>query len=273
MAGLHQHTAIREEDGKRLATFDRAWEIWGPDGGYMASIALRAAGLEAPAGHRPISLKCQYLNPGKFEDVEIRTEVLKQGRSAWCIRVDLVQGPKTTLTAEVWTTDRTGGPILREHARPKVPRPSDLVTRPQVKGRVSQYRFWDNFEQRPTRQRQHGVPDPRGARLETWYRYLDFPETEDPFLDYSRAIVLIDTLLWPTFFFSQPQPVDYIAPSLDLSMWFHEPPGARDWLLLEARTDTAGGGVIYGDGRVWTDDGRLVASGASQMLVAPLPKG
>ena len=78
-------------------------------------------------------------------------------------------------------------------------------------------------------------------------------------------------MLWPTFFFSQPQPVDYIAPSLDLSVWFHEPPGARDWLLLDATTDTAGGSVIFGEARIWSDDGRLIATGAGQMLVTPLP--
>jgi acyl-CoA thioesterase-2 len=272
MPGLHEHTAIREEDGRRLATLDRAWEIWGPDGGYMASIALRAAGLDAPDGHRPISLKCQYLNVGRFEEAEVRTEALKRGRTAACTRVDLVQGAKTTLTAEVWTTSKDDGPILREHEKPKVPRPNDLVTRPQVKHHQSGHRFWDNFEVRPVKQRVLGVPDPRGARLQTWYRYNDFPETSDPFLDYARAIVLIDTLLWPTFVFSQPQPLDYYAPSLDLSVWLHEPPGPRDWLLLDARTDTVAGGVIFGDARVWTDDGRLVATGASQMLVTPIAK-
>jgi acyl-CoA thioesterase II len=271
MAGLHEHTAIREEDGRRLATFDKAWEIWGPDGGYMATIALRAAGLEAPKNHRPISLKCHYLNPGKFEDVEIRTDVLKKGKSACCIRVDLIQGEKITLTSEIWTTSRNEGPILREHAKPKVARPNDLVTRNQVKG-GSRYPFWENFEQRPAKERTLGIPDPRGAVLETWYRYKDFPETDDPYLDYGRAIVLIDTLLWPTFFFSQPQPVDYIAPSLDRSVWFHEPPGVRDWLLLDASTDTASGGVIFGEARIWTDDGRLIATGASQMLVTPLSR-
>jgi acyl-CoA thioesterase II len=234
----------------------------------MASVALRAAGLEAPAGHRPVSLKCQYLNVGKFENVEVRTTALKQGRSAGCTRVDLLQGERMTLTAEVWTTNRTDGPVAREIPLPKVPRPNDLVTQPQVKKHQSGHRFWDNFEVRPVKPRDLGVPDPRGAKLETWYRYTDFPETRDPFLDYGRAIVLIDTLLWPTFYFSQPQPVDYIAPSLDLSVWLHEPPGPRDWLLLEAHTHTAGGGVIYGEARVWTDDGRLVASGGSQMLVA-----
>ena len=68
MAGLSEHTAIRTVDDQQLATLDKAWEIWGPNGGYIASICLRAAGMAAPDGHRPLSLKCQYLNAGRFED-------------------------------------------------------------------------------------------------------------------------------------------------------------------------------------------------------------
>ncbi len=200
--------------------------------------------------------------------------MLKAGKSIACIRVDLLQGERHVLSAQVWTTNRTEGPIAREAKRPRVARPADLVSlESHPMGTGQRHPFWQNFERRPAKQRVPGVPDPRGARLEGWYRYLDFEETPDPYLDFSRAVVLIDTLLWPTFFFNQPPPVDYIAPSLDLSVWFHEAPGARDWLLLDSRADTAGGGVIFGDGRIWTDDGRLIATGASQMLVAALAPG
>lgn len=60
----------------------------------------------------------------------------------------------------------------------------------------------------------------------------------------------------------------YIAPSLDLSVWFHDAPGPEsEWLLLDVRADTAKAGLIYGDARVWTQDGRLVATGGSHLLV------
>ena len=52
MGALQQDTAITR-DGERLtALLDPAWNIWGPNGGYVASIALRAAGAVAPEGHR-----------------------------------------------------------------------------------------------------------------------------------------------------------------------------------------------------------------------------
>src|SRR5580700_8047370 len=102
MSGLAQDTAIEERDGKLSATLSRDWEIWGPNGGYVASIALRAAGKIVPADHRPATFSCQYLSAGQFADVEIDTEPVRKGRNAWCVNVVLRQGDKRILQAQVW---------------------------------------------------------------------------------------------------------------------------------------------------------------------------
>ena len=40
-------TAVSGEDGRYTATLSHDWEIWGPNGGYVAAIALRAAGAHS----------------------------------------------------------------------------------------------------------------------------------------------------------------------------------------------------------------------------------
>ena len=60
--------------------------------------------------------------------------------------------------------------------------------------------------------------------------------------------------------------VTFFAPTLDLYVAFHEPAPRDEWLLVEARGLAAADGLIGGTALVWTLDGRLVASGGSQML-------
>jgi acyl-CoA thioesterase len=112
-----------------------------------------------------------------------------------------------------------------------------------------------------------GQPNPKGAVAQDWYSYLGFDAGGDPFLDCARALLLIDTILWPAFNRGLKTRADYIAPSLDVSVWFHEPP-VSPWLFVDAHSGMAGGGLIQGTARVWTEDGRLAATGASHMLVA-----
>lgn len=268
MGTLADNTAVRRTEGGLSADLSRNWEIWGPNGGYVASIALRAAGAVAPEGHRPASLSCQYLSVGAFGPAEIVVEPVKQGRSAWCLNVALSQEGRTFLRAQVWTVaGREGGPSSADRAMPEVPRPHAL--RPMEdylpKDRP-RHAFWENFEARPTRFLQPGEADPRSV-LQQWSRYKDFAAADaDPFLDAARSVVLIDTLQWPAHCRGLTSPPDYIAPSLDLSVWFHQPAGDADWLLADVHADTAAGGLIHGGAAIWTEDGRLIATGASHML-------
>ncbi len=270
MGNLANDTFVREEGGKLAATLSRDWEIWGPNGGYVASIALRAAGKVAPPDHRPATFSCQYLSAGQFADVEVEAEPVRKGRNAWCINVALVQNGKRFLQAQVWTTNKAEGPRKIDRKMPDVPPHATLKTWPELEPRPSggsHFTFWDNIDAKPAYYLGPGDPqDPRGSVEQQWHSYRGFAATPDPFLDFARALILIDTMQWPAFCNGLAGRPDYIAPSIDVTAWFHEPPGAAEWLLVDGRADFAGSGLIHGNIHVWSEDGRLIASGGSNML-------
>ncbi|MDR3511136.1 MAG: thioesterase family protein [Caulobacteraceae bacterium] len=269
MSTFIEATSLFGGAGGWTASLQEDWEVWGPNGGYLSAIALRAAGLVAPEGHRPVTYTGQYLSSPATAEIEVEAELIKPGRAATCISVRLIQNGRTALQAQVWTTNRVSGPERLDLQRPATPGPQALAPFEHYMppGHVP-HPFWSHIEGRPVRFIPDGEVDPRGAVGESWYRVKDFPATQDVFLDSARLMLLIDTLPWPTFHRSVAErPAPFIAPTLDLTVWFHEPPQNRDWLFADSFAPVAGGGLIHGGVRLWSEDGRLLASGGSQLLV------
>ena len=79
---LLDDTAIHASgDGLRAQLAPR-WEIWGPNGGYLAAIALRGAATVVPPGHRPVSMSCQFLSTGKMAEASVNVTPIKKGEHA-----------------------------------------------------------------------------------------------------------------------------------------------------------------------------------------------
>jgi len=266
--GLFQDdTALSDKGGRLFATLSRDWEIWGPNGGYVSAVALRAAGIAAPPDHRPATISVQYLSVGQFADVEAEVEPVRKGRNAWCINVMLVQSGKRILQAQVWTTNKTDGPAKIDRKMPGVAHHSGLKSWSEMFPDAQPgFPFWQNFDGKPVRFAAEGTADPRGSVSQNWNRFCGFAATNDPFLDCARALVMIDTYPWIAFGRGLDRRPDYVAPTLDLTAWFHDAPGACEWLLVDARSDVARSGLIHGSVDIWSDDGRPLASGGSNLL-------
>ncbi|KRB41583.1 MAG: thioesterase family protein [Pseudomonadota bacterium] len=268
MGQLQIDTAIHQ-DGERLTcVLHKDWNIWGPNGGYVASVALRAAGAVAPSDHRPATISVQYLSVAEFDEVECQVTPMKKGRNAWLLNVALVQKGRTFLQAQVWTTNKADGPQTREAAMPHVPHPDGLKTLAEHLGPGADQinGFWRNIDFKPVVFVPWDQPRPPApATLQEWYSFVGYAPG-DAFLDACRPLILIDTLLWPTHHRGLAERPTYIAPSLDVTLWFHNPAGAAEWLLVDAQSDQSGDGLIHGRARVWTPEGVLVASGGSNML-------
>ena len=72
MADFVADTAIEPiagEPDRYRAVLSPKWAVWGPNGGYLAAIALRAAMARSRAP-RPASFQCHFLAVGEFAPVE-----------------------------------------------------------------------------------------------------------------------------------------------------------------------------------------------------------
>jgi acyl-CoA thioesterase len=132
-ADLDHATRVENDGGRYIAQLSDEWEIWGPNGGYLAAIALRAAG--ATAGIRqPRSFYCHFLSSPAFDAVELEVKALKRGRRAESFAVEMTQEGKPILHALVKTAAQGPGYSDQHLAAPDVPEPASLKTYEQLCG-------------------------------------------------------------------------------------------------------------------------------------------
>src|SRR6478672_9959248 len=102
MGELGTDTAVAGRDGRYTARMARDWEIWGPNGGYVASVALRAAGAHSRFD-RPASLVGHFLGVADFDEVQLTTTTRRAASRAESIAVSMTQNGKPIFDALVWS--------------------------------------------------------------------------------------------------------------------------------------------------------------------------
>jgi acyl-CoA thioesterase len=256
-------------DGLYRAMVHDDWEIWGPCGGYVAAIALRAAGAQSPFA-RPASFFCHYLSVAAFAPVDLEVTALRSGRTVLAQRVRMTQDARPVLEAMVWSVGDVEGLDHTDVTAPAVDDPDDLPEPPPRvdDGDGPRYAFWDNFDQR-------GIdwldewppPGPLPPVWRTWVRYRPEMPQDDGWADAARLLLVLDVGSWPAG--SRPHAYKnppFIAPSLDLYASFQELGHSADWVLLDAHSPVAEGGLLSWTGRVWSRRRRLLASGGGQAV-------
>jgi acyl-CoA thioesterase-2 len=245
------------------------WEIWGPEGGYVAAIALRAAGACSPFD-RPASFFCHYLSVAAFEPVDLTVTTIRSGRTVLAQRVEMTQHDRPVLSAMVWSIGEVAGLVHEDLVPPDVPGP-DALTSPQELSpdRIRpSFTFWDNFDQRPVEfSPEWPPPGPLAPTWRTWVRTKPTATFDDPWVDAARTLVVLDVMSWPAG--HRPHAHyehGFIAPSLDLYASFQRSGTGQEWLLLDGHSPVAGDGLLSWNGRVWTEGGQLVASGGGQAV-------
>ncbi len=275
MGDFGDDTKLEGDTGSYRATLSEDWAIWGPNGGYLAAIALRAAGAATPLP-RPASFTCHFLSIAEFAEVEIEVVPLRVAKRAASLRVSMRQGERAILEAIAWVTDHVSGLEHADVTMPEVASPEELpsaadVVPPEIF--AHRYPFWSNLEERllepwtSWEERKAGRPTFR-----EWFRFqprATFPD--DAFLDAARSLLLIDTMGWPAACRAYEGEMAFMAPSLDVAVRFHDEAPDDPWLLCDARAPIAKAGLIGTEISTWSTDGRLIASGGSQLFCRPAP--
>ena len=148
MGALDVDTAVVGRDGQFVGQVTRDWEIWGPNGGFLAALALRAAGAHTDL-RRPASFSCHFLGVADFDAVDLSVRTLRRTKRAESIAVSMTQYGAPVLEAMVWVVGDVDGLEHDAWTAPSVDSPRGLMTIAERAPDQPMFAFWNNLECRP----------------------------------------------------------------------------------------------------------------------------
>jgi hypothetical protein len=95
----------------------------GPFGGYVAALALRAAGARGGGKPLPVSLSGHFVNAGRSGDVACDVEVLRSSSRLESAAVRLRQGEQLLFAGHVWSASAPSSATLSPAVEAGVPAP------------------------------------------------------------------------------------------------------------------------------------------------------
>jgi acyl-CoA thioesterase len=227
------------------------WIILGPNGGYLAAIGLRGAMLALNDPERvPRSMHVRYLSAPREGEFELRTSVVRAGRSMTTVAVSMLQATREFLTASFCFSTPFQGLAFQDRTPPEALAIDDATPLARA------IPINDRFDARTA----IGGAPRTGARAETG-GYLRFADGRP--IDVLGLAAMWDS--WPPAVFFRASEQDWKGgvPTVEASVYFRRPlplPGQRasDYVLLHTRTTMAHDGFIEEDGDIWSLDGQLL---------------
>jgi acyl-CoA thioesterase len=238
------------------------WQVMGPQGGYVAAIALRAmAGLVQP-GFVPVALTAQYLTAAAAGPAEVEARLLRQGRRAAFTTATVRQDERIELGASASFFYPVDGPTRLALTPPALPSPEACISmNPAPPGQ--RFPFHENYDLRISEAlltQQNSDDD-----FIFWARYREQSWEGDLVVQAASLIPLLDMAVFPAAFRAIPGFPG--AVTLDLTAHWHSYPGAQEWMLLRGRCQHASSGILNGWAEAWTPEGRLLATAAQQAVL------
>jgi acyl-CoA thioesterase-2 len=248
-------------------------------GGQVLGQALSAASQTVPANRRTHSLHAYFLRMGDAaKPIVYQVDCIRDGKSFTTRRVVAVQKGRAIFNmAASFQVDEPGF----EHQDPApqdVPGPDGIASEMDLALRVAEkipatvrekLLCKKPIEIRPVDPIDPFAPDKRAAVRYTWFRAIDkMPDdhaVHQYMLAYASDFGLVITSLYPhghSFW----EPALQVA-SLDHAMWFHREFRMDEWLLYVMTSPNACKARGLSNGRVYTREGKLVASVTQEGLI------
>jgi acyl-CoA thioesterase-2 len=246
-------------------------------GGQVAAQALIAGGRTVDQEYAVHSLHSYFLLPGDTQvPIIYDVERIRDGRSFATRRVVARQHgrPIYYLTASF---QRPEEGFDHQDVMPEVPAPEDgvdmigLMRAGGAPDADALAREWAALEARHLGTSRHGLPEDAAhpSRSRMWVRISDrLPD--DPVVHLAAFTYASDmSLLGASLAAHDTNPAKVQMASLDHTLWFHRPFRADEWWLYDQVSPSATGARGLSLARVFTRDGRLVASAAQEGLIRP----
>ncbi len=248
-------------------------------GGQVLGQALSAASYTAPEGRSAHSLHAYFLRPGDADRPIVYTvENMRDGKSFATRRVKAVQKGHPIFFMSVSFQRQEDGFEHQDPMPVDVPGPDGVASEMEMA-----HKFADKIpagmrekilcdkpiEIRPVNPINPFQPEKKPPRRYVWFRAIsplpDDDATHRYMLAYASDFNLVSTSLYPhghTYW----EPEMQVA-SLDHAMWFHRPFRMDQWLLYAIDSPNASQARGMGIGRIYSIDGRLVATVAQEGLI------
>jgi acyl-CoA thioesterase len=250
-------TAVtRAADGALTCVLDDEWWVFnGPNGGYLAAIAVHAleAGLEA--ADRPLrSLTMHYMRVPAAGPATIEVVPEREGRSVTFARLRMVQDGRPFATAVAVLAKSREAMTLDTGRAPDVPPPDEIAV---IDPGGQPPTFARHFDYRSASE----PPVAEEAVTGGWLRLRD----HDQPLDAAFVAALTDSWI-PALFTKMAEPM--ALPTLDLTVHLRARlPQPAAWVLGRYTTRTVADGLLEEDAELFTADGALLAH-SRQLAVA-----
>jgi acyl-CoA thioesterase II len=250
-------------------------------GGQVAAQSLVAGARTVEPPLSVHSLHSYFLRPGDTTvPIVYDVERMRDGRSFSTRRVVARQHGRSIYFMTI-SFQRPEDGFDHQDRMPTVPPPEDSLSVGEVVRRRSPERAeqwlteWAALELRAIGDSRPGgelSSEDRPAQSRLWIkvggRLDDVELTHKAAFAYASDLTLLGSALVPHDLLVTSPEVQ--SASLDHTIWFHRPFRADEWLLYDQTSPSASGARGLALGRVFTQDGRLVATVAQEGLIRPV---
>lgn len=248
-------------------------------GGEVIAQALNAAEATVPDDRPAHSLHAYFLRGGSEDHPsDYRVDRDFDGGSFSNRRVVASQQGRPILNLTASFQRQQDGLHHMDATMPDVPPPEELEPEFEVRRRFAEHAQPETrhlfLSERPVEMRavegRHWTnPKPAPPHSHSWFKTVaplpDDPRIHRAILAYASDMSLLGTCVLPHGLSWTRGEV--ISASLDHAVWFHEPFRADEWLLYATDSPWSGGSRGFNRGRIFTRDGRLVASVAQEGMI------